>query len=343
MTTQEPTDPRSWWRATDGAPLTSALPHLGVIAAVGPDAATFLHGQLSQDIKGLQPHEARLAAYCSAKGRMLASFLVLHPLPETYWLVVRRDVLPDVLKRLTMFVLRAKCKLSGATAPAGLVGELQLGAGAAAAAPDAPAQVSVLTHGDAGQPVRWACSLPAVQGVARTLVLGAQAPDAPAPATDEQALAAWQWLEVLSGQPQIERPTVEKFVPQMVNYELIGGVNFKKGCYPGQEVVARSQYRGTTKRRAFVLWSAQAAEPGAELFSSADPGQPAGLVINAASVPAAPSASAGGVGHAVLAELKLDAHDAAASGAATLHLGQADGPALTLAPQPYAVPRDEAA
>jgi len=341
MTTQEPTDPRSWWRATDGAPLTTALPHLGVIAAVGPEAATFLHGQLSQDIKGLQPHEARLAAYCSAKGRMLASFLVLHPLPDTYWLVVRRDVLPDVLKRLTMFVLRAKCKLSDATAQAGLLGEMQLAVdpGVDAAATDAPAQVSVLTRDDAGQPTRWACSLPAVQGVTRTLVLGGQGPDAP----DELASAAWRWLEVLSGQPQIERPTVEKFVPQMVNYELIGGVNFKKGCYPGQEVVARSQYRGTTKRRAFVLWSAQAAEPGAELFSSADPGQPAGLVINAASVPAAPSASAGGVGHAVLAELKLDAHDAAASGAATLHLGQADGPALSLAPQPYAVPRDEAA
>jgi len=341
MTTQEPTDPRSWWRATDGAPLTTALPHLGVIAAVGPEAATFLHGQLSQDIKGLQPHEARLAAYCSAKGRMLASFLVLHPLPDTYWLVVRRDVLPDVLKRLTMFVLRAKCKLSDATAQAGLLGEMQLAVdpGVDAAATDAPAQVSVLTRDDAGQPTRWACSLPAVQGVTRTLVLGGQGPDAP----DELASAAWRWLEVLSGQPQIERPTVEKFVPQMVNYELIGGVNFKKGCYPGQEVVARSQYRGTTKRRAFVLWSAQAAEPGAELFSSADPGQPAGLVINAASVPAAPSASAGGVGHAVLAELKLDAHDAAASGAATLHLGQADGPALSLAPQPYAVPREEAA
>ena len=138
----------------------------------------------------------------------------------------------------------------------------------------------------------------------------------------------------MSGLPQIERPTVEKFVPQMINFELIGGVNFKKGCYPGQEVVARSQYRGTTKRRAFVLWSTQAAEPGAELFSSTDPGQPAGMVINAAAAPA------GSLGHAVLAELKLDARDAVASGAASLHLGQADGPALTLAPQPYAVPRE---
>ena len=125
--------------------------------------------------------------------------------------------------------------------------------------------------------------------------------------------------------PRIVAATVEQFVPQMVNLELVGGVNFQKGCYPGQEVVARSQYRGTLKRRGQLLVGTAPLRPGQEIVHSADPGQPAGLVALAGELP--------GVGPVALAELKL-----AALESGSLHLGTADGPVLTPAALPYAVP-----
>ncbi len=312
--------------------MQSPLSHLGLIAARGPDAAAFLHGQLSQDIKNLPENEARLAAYCSAKGRMLASFVVLHPAPDTYWLLVNKDVLPAVLKRLGMFVMRSKLKLTDASAEVQIGGAMQLAAqGAVSAGADQAMAVAITPAAD---PEGWpsvVCELPQVQGVSRHLAIGPVSTPQP---VHEAAQAAWRWLEVMAGVPQIEPATVEQFVPQMVNYELIGGVNFKKGCYPGQEVVARSQYRGTTKRRAFVLLTDGDAPPGTELFSSGEPGQPAGMVINAAPLPGADA------GQAVLAELKLTAVDAMAQGA-SLHLGAAQGAALVLGPQPYDIPRAE--
>jgi folate-binding protein YgfZ len=331
-------DPRAWWGALAwapaNAPLQSPLNHLGVIAAQGPDAATFLHGQLSQDIKNLAENEARLAAYCSAKGRMLASFVALHPAPDTYWLLVNKDILPTVLKRLSMFVMRSKLKLIDATSSLHICGAMTLAAvDEATPGADQAMPVTVTAAATEGGLPSVLCTLPTIQGVQRQLLiapLGVSLPD------NETAQSAWRWLEVMGGVPQIEPATVEQFVPQMVNYELIGGVNFKKGCYPGQEVVARSQYRGTTKRRAFVLLTDVDAPPGTELFSSAEPGQPAGMVINAAALPAAAA------GQAVLAELKLTAVDAMTKGA-SLHLGATDGAVLVLGPQPYDIPRAEEA
>jgi tRNA-modifying protein YgfZ len=334
-------DPRAWWGALAwapaNAPLQSPLSHLGLIAAQGPDAATFLHGQLSQDIKNLAENEARLAAYCSAKGRMLASFVVLHPAPDTYWLLVNKEVLPAVLKRLSMFVMRSKLKLTDATADLHICGAMRLAAaGGEVASADQAMAVTVTPAATAATADGWpsvVCEMPPVQGVSRSLVIGPVSEPLTAHAP---AQTAWRWLEVMAAVPQIEPATVEQFVPQMVNYELIGGVNFKKGCYPGQEVVARSQYRGTTKRRAFVLLTDADASPGAELFSSVEPGQPAGMVINAAPLPSS------GSGQAVLAELKLTAVDALAQGA-SLHLGSVDGAALVMGPQPYDIPRAEEA
>jgi tRNA-modifying protein YgfZ len=278
----------------------------GVIRAVGADTATFLQSQLTQDVRGLDAGRAALAGWCSAKGRLLASFIVWRPEPETFLLTCTADVLPAVLKRLSMFVLRAKCKLSDASADLPLWGV----AGGALPPPwrrDGPR-----------------IGLPAAEGVARALHVG-EAPQGE-PALDAQA---WAWLEVSSGVPRISTATVEQFVPQMVNLELVGGVDFQKGCYPGQEVVARSQYRGTLKRRAFVFDAPAAATGGQELFHSEDPAQPAGMVINAASWQGR---------HRLLAEVKL-----AALTAGSLHLGSASGPALTRVPMPYAVPLDAAA
>jgi folate-binding protein YgfZ len=137
-------------------------------------------------------------------------------------------------------------------------------------------------------------------------------------------LQAWQLLEVMSGMPRITAATAEQFVPQMVNFELVGGVHFQKGCYPGQEVVARSQYRGTVKRRMHLFATTGTAQPGQEVFHSDDAAQPAGIVVNAA--------EAAGAGSRLLAEVKLTVLDRG-----TLHLGSADGPLLQRLPLPYSI------
>ncbi len=286
------------------------LPDWGVIRAAGPEAATFLHSQLTQDIAGLDVGRACLAGYCSAKGRLLASFVVWRASADELLLACSADLLAPTLKRLSMFVLRAKCKLSDASAELPLYGV----AGSAALTVDA---VWHCRTSDRGALIR----LSDVGGAPRALAVG----DPALPALDA---AAWSWLEVGSGVPRIVAATSEQFVPQMVNLELVGGVNFQKGCYPGQEIVARSQYRGTLKRRAFLFSSEAAARPGQEIFHESDREQPAGMVANAASFDGR---------HRVLAELKL-----AALGAGRLRLGAPDGPLLQRADLPYLVPLEAA-
>jgi tRNA-modifying protein YgfZ len=285
----------------------------GLIRAVGDDARSFLHGQLTQDMLGLSAGQARLAGYCSAKGRLLASFVVWQRNPSELLLACSADLLAATLKRLSMFVLRARCRLSDASAEIPLYG---IAGALPAEVPGAPWMRAEHAGADL---VR----LPDAAGVARCLWAGAEPPTLPALSAD-----AWRWLEVQSGVPRIVAASVEQFVPQMVNLELVGGVNFQKGCYPGQEVVARSQYRGTLKRRAFLFDSDAAAAPGQEIFAANDPGQPAGQVALAAPTP-------DGSGRwAVLAETKIAAVDEGAA----LHLASPDGPSLARRPLPYALP-----
>jgi len=294
----------------------------GVIRAQGADAAAFLHGQLTQEVLQLGERSACLAGYCSVKGRLLASAVVWRGGPDELLLACSADLLPALLKRLSMFVLRAKCKLADASptlALHGLVGPaatVWLGA-------DAPGSAWQSSPVAGGKAVR----LPDAAGLARYLL--ALPADHAAPPLPELAPEAWRWLEVSSGVARIVNATVEQFVPQMVNFELVGGVNFQKGCYPGQEIVARSQYRGSVKRRAFVFTCGSAAQPGQEVFHSADAEQPAGMVVNAASWAGA---------HRALVEVKLTALDGG-----TLHVGAAGGPALQREAQPYPVPLEAAA
>jgi folate-binding protein YgfZ len=228
-------------------------------------------------------------------------------------------VLPATLKRLSMFVLRAQCKLSDASAELRLIG--LAGASATARLGDA----AVWERRDAvegGTLIR----LPDAAGLQRAWWV--RPVDAPAPveALPAITLDAWRWLEVRSGLPLVEAATVDQFVPQMLNLELLGGVDFQKGCYPGQEVVARSQYRGTLKRRMFLFELESAAMAGQEVFAVNDPGQPAGMVVNVAPHPA-------GGPHSALVEIKLAALDSP-----ELRVGAPDGPMLQRAALPYAVP-----
>lgn len=262
------------------------------------------------------PHEARLAAFCNAKGRMQASFVMFKRSEGDILMVCSRDILAWTVKRMSMFVLRAKVKLSDASADFQLYG----------VAGDAIDKIAI------NRGVHWAkldiddanlVFLYPGAGVARALWCApAGTPVPPGPLLDDQR---WAWLEVHSGVAMITQPIFEALVPQMLNYESIGGVNFKKGCYPGQEVVARSQFRGTLKRRTFLAHSAGQTVVGQEVFHARDADQPCGVVVACAANPV------GGVDALVC--LQTAAADDAEGGRLTL--GQASGAALTLLPLPY--------
>jgi folate-binding protein YgfZ len=161
-------------------------------------------------------------------------------------------------------------------------------------------------------------------GIQRALYLTATT-EAP-PQGEALSTQDWLWGEVRSGIATVTLPIVEAFVPQMLNYESVGGVNFKKGCYPGQEVVARSQFRGTLKRRAYLVHSELPLKAGDEIFLATDATQPYGTVAQAAAVPT----DSGLSGFDAIVVLQV-----AAVEAGELHLGSATGPALIVAPAPY--------
>ena len=291
----------------------SRLTHLGVIRITGEDAAKFIHGQLTQDFSLLGQDQARLSAFCSAKGRVQASFIGFKRPDGDILLVCSRDLLASTLKRLSMFVMRAKARLSDATdefSVYGLAGDaIKTIAGHA---------YSTWAKADSG--AQSVVDLYPADGVQRQLLV-APAFDA-APQGPDLPLDQWLWGEVRSGVATVSAPVFEAFVPQMLNYESIGGVNFKKGCYPGQEVVARSQFRGTLKRRTFLAHCEVALAAGDEVFPGDQDAQPAGTVVQSAAAP--------GGGFDALVSLQLSAVDAGA-----LHLKVSTGPVLQLLPLPY--------
>ncbi|MEY4757650.1 MAG: hypothetical protein RJA34_2548 [Pseudomonadota bacterium] len=295
------------------------LPHLGVVLVQGDDAASFLHGQLTQDFALLGLDQARLAGYCSPKGRMLATFIGFKRSPTDIVLIGSRDLLGPMIKRLSMFVMRSKVKLSDASAEVQLRGI----AGPPLAALTAGQTLAPWARRDLGQ--AQLVGLYPAKGVERALWVapaGTPLPQGPAMSAD-----LWSWSEVRSGVATVTAPVTEAFVPQMLNYESIGGVSFKKGCYPGQEVVARSQFRGTLKRRAVLMHSAVPLTVGDELFDAHEPGQSCATVVQVAPSPA------GGF-------------DAIVSGQAEvlqnrpIHHLRAQGPELTLLELPYPLLED---
>ena len=303
-------------------PVRAPLADLGVIAATGDDAAHFLHGQLTNDIEHLAGDRLALAGYCTAKGRLLATFRIWRD-ERAIYLLLPRELLPGVLKRLSMFVLRAKAKLVDASADwhasavfgCGAESKLRdLGIAAPAALGETvrsgEARFARL-HGSPRVPERFLVLAPATQAGE----VAARLADLPAVAG-----GAFWWSEIDAGVPTVFAATQEKFVPQMINFEVIGGVSFAKGCYPGQEVVARSQYRGKLKRRMQRAHCAAPAPAGADVFAEGD-AEAVGNVVMSATAP--------GGGFDVLLECPQEKAEA------PLHLGAADGPALELRPLPY--------
>jgi tRNA-modifying protein YgfZ len=290
----------------------------GVIRASGEDAAGFLHNLLTNDITHLAPEGARHAALCTAKGRMSASFLIWRE-GEDYLLQLSADILPGILKKLSMYVLRSKVKLADISAERLLIG---------VAGPRAEALVGKLepmtTAAFAGGTAvrldadRFVLAVPVAAATEVTASLAAQAGPAD--------LAAWHRGEIERGIPRIVAATQEAFVPQMVNYEAaaVGGVSFQKGCYPGQEVVARTHYLGKIKRRMYRARLDGALPPGTDVFTPETGDQHCGALVLTAPVPEG--------GYECLVVVQSTGAEAG-----EVHVGKPDGPRLQLLTLPYTV------
>ena len=301
------------------------LTHLGIIRAVGEDAVKFLQGQLTQDVAMLDSTQARLAAFCNPKGRMQASFVIFKRSENEVLMACSRDLLAATLKRLSMFVMRAQAKLSDASDDF-----LFYGLTGTAIENIAKSTESAWTKIDIDK--TNLIFLPPGAGQARAMWCAPVG--TPEPKGERIELESWNWLEVQSGIAMISQPVFESFVPQMLNYESVGGVNFKKGCYPGQEIIARSQFRGTLKRRAYLVHAKVSPAAGQEVFHVQESDQPCGLV-------AASSTHPDGGFDAIVSIQTAAATDAAVhSGEKRLTLGSPEGAALWLLPLPYTLRED---
>jgi folate-binding protein YgfZ len=262
-----------------------------LLAVTGEDAASFLHNQLTNDVEHLDAQGARWYGYCSPKGRLMATFLGWREASDCISLLIAQPQCESIRKRLSMFVLRAKAKVQEASASRTLFGLTGIQAVVALRTLDidAPAPMQHLSSHDfrcIGLPAarvddqdcpRWLLSVPRERAVEVWNALTAQ--------LAKSSSSDWRWTEVLTGIPRIVPATSEQFVPQMLNFELVDGVNFKKGCYPGQEIVARTQYRGTLKRRMFLgHLQGTLPEPGSDVQAQGA-GEPCGKVVLAARSP----------------------------------------------------------
>ncbi|MBU1424806.1 MAG: folate-binding protein YgfZ [Gammaproteobacteria bacterium] len=311
--------------ATRDGTVLCDLSQFGVIKVSGEEAQGFLHNLFSSDVNALTPQQALPSSFNTAKGRALATFMIWRT-PDEFFLHLPQSLLATIQKKLTMYVLRAKVKIENASDSIVCLGL----AGADAAAllqqqfPTLPQNpLDAVQHDDTGLIClgadRFQINTSPQHAPALWQKLSTEARPAGSP--------CWDWLNIRAGIPVILPQTQEQFVPQMVNLELIGAVNFKKGCYPGQEIVARMQYLGKNKRRMYLaqVYAEAAPQPGAELFSMETEGQACGMVVNAQHSPDG--------GYDLLAVVQIASHDAF-----PVHLGALTGPRLQFHPLPYPMP-----
>ncbi|MEW9897711.1 folate-binding protein [Chitinivorax sp. PXF-14] len=298
------------------------LSHHGLIRFTGEETSLFLNNLLSSDVKKLGVNQAQWSSFSTPKGRMLANFLIWCD-NEAYLLQLPKPLQAAIQKKLSMYVLRSKTKPADASADTillGLAGThaatlIERHIGPAPAAPmDTAHHNGVTVIRLSAQ--RFELAVPVEQAATIWEKLAEDAKPV--------GQAVWSWLEVQDGTPWILPATQEQFVPQMANMELIGAVSFSKGCYPGQEIVARTQYLGKLKRRMYLMHVAvDEVSPGQELYSAEMNGQASGMIANVAPAP--------GGGFDVLAVVQIASleHD--------LHLGSLEGPVLIRKTLPYAV------
>ncbi len=248
------------------------LSHLGLLEISGADADIFLQGQLSNDVLMLNGSNAHYTAYCNPKGRMLALFLAFAHYDHLH-LQFNRDLLEPIMKRLKMYVMRSKVEIkdvSDSIIKFGINGPeaAQILASSFAKIPAVDYELVSLDNGAI-------LKLPSVNGDARFEIF-TDAINAPLiwEALKNNCKVVekphWDWLEIQAGIPDITLKTQEQFVPQMLNLDVLGAINFKKGCYTGQEIVARTHYLGSVKRRTYLasIQSASAAQAGDKVLDA---------------------------------------------------------------------------
>ena len=299
--------------AARDATVIAPLSHLGLLECTGDEAKTFLHNQVTSDINHLGADAAQHSAWCSGKGRMVASFLLFRSGPD-FLIQLSADLVPMIHKRLQMYILRAKVKVADLSGSRELIGLSGPQAEAALLAAKLPVPGKALDSAafEHGKVIRLdttrfeiIVASDAAPELWRQLAASARPVGTP----------AWQWLDIKAGIPLIGAATKEEFVPQMANFDQLGGVSFHKGCYPGQEVIARTQYLGKVKRHLYRIAASAPLAAGNPIYSPENPEHPCGMVANAA-----PAPDGGYVALAVIQEVFVDAGD--------LELGAPGGPRL---------------
>ncbi len=295
------------------------LSHLGLLKLSGADAFNFLQGQVTNDIKQLNGDSAHYTGYCTPKGRMLALFLALSQQEQIY-LQMPIALIETTAKRLKMYVMRSKVEvqdvsdsmirigLSGVNAqtllstlfeklPQNDYELLSLEKASILKLPSQYARYEIFANLQNAQEIWTALSL-------QSKVTNAN---------------HWEWLEIQAGIPDVKLETQEEFIPQMLNLDLLGGINFKKGCYTGQEIIARTHYLGSIKRRTYLTHTSQPASPGDHVLNAAQ--ETVGKVVRSAQSPNG--------GYDLLAEIRCES---AKQGELLIA-----GNVLTMQPLPYPI------
>lgn len=320
----EPLPAEAHWAAARDNAAFCLLPNLGSLRIDGADAQAFLQGQLSNDVRRLAPGQWQRTTYNSPKGRMLANFLLVAEPGGGYRALLSAELADPVRRRLAMFVLRSKVSVANASVDEAIVGIAGPGASAVVtqAVGAAPEGQQVLSRDDlralALSSERFLLFGP--QGAIARIMPSIETHARQVPA------AVWRWLQIRAGEPLITAATQDALVLQSANLDVLGAVSFEKGCYTGQEIVARSHYLGRLKERMYA-WHADVAAvaPGTRLYSVAFGDQACGTVVNAA-----PAPGGGTDCLAVVQTAAVDARD--------VHLDAPDGPALAPLDLPYAIP-----
>lgn len=306
------------------------LSHFGLIEVSGEDAMDFLQNQFSNDIKEVSTTHSQLSAYCNPKGRMLASFRIFKR-EQNYFLELSSDLLEPTLKRLRMFVLRSKVNLEDASDRFARIGLAGQGVESLLKSHfnNTPNKINESCNENECTLIRLAGETQRfeIHGPSATLSDLWREWQSQAQAVGRET---WDWFDTHSGIPVINQRTVEAFVPQMVNFSTIGGVSFTKGCYPGQEVVARMHYLGKLKRRMYLAHVDHNKFPvsGTELYiqntdQTTEQAQSCGKIVQAQPSPKG--------GYDLLAVIQI------AHVNEPIKLGSSDGPQLTINDDPYPV------
>ena len=253
-------------------PVISPLSSFAVLAVSGDDRHAFLHGQFINDLNLIESPAAQLSAWCNPKGQVITNFIIINT-GISYLLIFKQDLKDYVLKRLTMFVLRSDVKIEDISETSPLVGIANIN------------DLSILTEDvptNAGDIIAnegiIIVSHPDNSG--RYLITGtieALINKLPELNVKLNNSSSWELLDILSGLPWITAATQEQFLPQMLNLDTLKGLSYQKGCYPGQEVIARLHYRGEVKKRVQLINSEHELTVGGNITSSENK---VGTVIN---------------------------------------------------------------